>query len=72
MKIFHDLGVRVDNCAEEVDRRNRKNFLIMSDGALIFAAISFAKETVLSLEQSSTIISSKFLYVDAKTLSIAS
>ena len=43
MKIFQDLGVRVDNCAEEVDRRNRKNFLIMSDGALIFAAIFMAE-----------------------------
>ena len=47
MKIFQDLGVRVDNCAEEVDRRNRKNFLIMSDGALIFAAISFAASLLL-------------------------
>ena len=47
MKIFQDLGVRVDNCAEEIDRRNRKNFLIMSDGALIFAAISFSASLLL-------------------------
>ena len=48
MKIFRDLDVRVDNCTEEVDRRNRKNFLIMANGALIFAAISFAASLLLS------------------------
>lgn len=52
MKIFHDLGVRVDNCIEEVDRRNRKNFIIMADGAFIFAAISFAGSLMIPFYRS--------------------
>ena len=42
MNILHELSARVDACAAEIDRRNRRNLVQFSNGALLISGAVFA------------------------------
>jgi len=45
--MLKELTARIDGCAEEIDHRNRRNFVFFSNGALIIASLALAASIIM-------------------------
>ncbi len=47
MKMLHKFDTRIDKCAAEIDKRNRRNFCMLANGAMLFSVFIFLITIIL-------------------------